>query len=336
MKRKYEFKGNGRWPTVVSVILFIPLMIWFVMAAVFDSVSAMGLWLLTLIGVIAIDLTIPCYYDAGETSVTFSILGKKTRINYRDIQSVEVCCGENRSPVDKTITFVFPFEKLVIQTYTKRYVFCAKLRDFSGRGCMTELKDYIDERIGLKEYISSICPEDVQISNGIKGKFRHTSLAIYLFTLPMLGSLFLAEYAVIDEIPYSEFGLYLGIFLLSCIGLLLSIYAPFRFEADESSVVFKELIPPRKRRIYYSDIKSIELTREYINSRGESRIEETIIFHLSGGSVRYTQDNIGIDLRKCSDQLSEITDELNNSLFSQLKRFIESKMDTIQGGRSNV
>lgn len=65
MKRKYEFKGNGRWTTVVSVILFIPLMIWFVLAAVFDSVAAMGLWLLTLIGFIAIDLNIPCYYDAG-------------------------------------------------------------------------------------------------------------------------------------------------------------------------------------------------------------------------------------------------------------------------------
>ena len=118
--------------------------------AVFDSVAAMGLWLLTLIGFIAIDLNIPCYYDAGETSVTFSIFGRKTRIDYRDIRSVEVSYGENRTLVDKSIAFVTPFEELVIQTHEKRYVFCAKLRDFSGKGCMTELKDYIDERIGLK------------------------------------------------------------------------------------------------------------------------------------------------------------------------------------------
>ena len=153
MKRKYEFKGRGRWTTVVSVILFIPLMVWFVLAAVYDSVAAMGLWLLTLIGFIAIDLNIPCYYEAGETSVTFSIFGRKTHIDYRDIRSVEVSYGENRTLVDKSIVFVTPFEELVIQTHEKRYVFCTKLRDFSGKGCMTELKDYIDERIGLKERI---------------------------------------------------------------------------------------------------------------------------------------------------------------------------------------
>ena len=138
---------------MVSVTMMIPMMVWFVMAVVYDSVAAMALWLLTIIGFIAIDLTIPCYFDADDTSVTFSIFGRKTRIDYRDIRSVEVIYSENRVPVDKTIVFVFPYEEIVIHTYTKEYLFRAALRDLSGRGCMADLKDYIDEKIGLKDIL---------------------------------------------------------------------------------------------------------------------------------------------------------------------------------------
>ena len=126
-----------------------------------------------------------------------------------------------------------------------------------------------------------------------------------------------------------------GILLLLCLLLLLiSSFVPCSFEAQETEIRFiKAFI--KTDVIKYSDIRSMEITREHNDTRYGTKWVETICFDLGSSKLTFSAA-MDIDYDAVAKNPTYLTKQFETSQFSQLKRFIESKMDTIQGGISNV
>lgn len=126
----------------------------------------------------------------------------------------------------------------------------------------------------------------------------------------------------------------LGSILFPFVLIILSIMSMrANFEANDTQVKFSHL--GIKKIIRYDDIEDmgLKLSNDEYNIR--SRYVETLTIYTKKKTyVFYAK--VYINYYKAAKDPAYLTKQFETSQFSQLKRFIESKMDTIQGGRSNV
>ncbi len=163
--------------------------------------------------------------------------------------------------------------------------------------------------------------------------FNHSSDLTYLFFAPMLISL--ALYIDMKDQPgYLPYLIGL-IFLLSLLGLIFSFISVWRFDADDDMVIFQRYMLPKKQKIRYTDIKKIKLTRYNIQVRGNVSWVETIHFILTDDSDLSFYANLPIDYNK-ADYPMYMEVQFNSSKFMKLKKYIDNKINTDQGGKPNV
>ncbi len=101
------------------------------------------------------------------------------------------------------------------------------------------------------------------------------------------------------------------------------------FSADERAVTFRYLL--KKTVIPYESIKSIDLKTEYREQRVRGGVNkyyaEVITFHCADGKDHTFAGNLDIDFEAILKDPNYLQKQTENSKFSQLKRYIESKMN---------
>lgn len=166
----------------------------------------------------------------------------------------------------------------------------------------------------------------------MKAEFNHTSKWIYLFVLLTALSLFFL-------FPDREWSAYLyslaGVVLcISIPGSFISYYSIWNYDAKDDKVIFSRTILPKNKTIMYREISYIKVTRRYFITRGGKKWEETIHFILNDNEEICFSAAIPVNYDKI-DLPTYAEVQFDNSKFSQLKRYIESKMN-IQEENKNV
>ncbi|SEK37636.1 hypothetical protein [Ruminococcus albus] len=165
----------------------------------------------------------------------------------------------------------------------------------------------------------------------MKGQFTNSSdLALLLLFPTLIIATIFAETATKWYVPNAVTVVFGILSLLCLLTILISCYIPCSFDAKENEVRFI-----KTDVIKYSDIWNIEIKREHHDTRYGTKCEETICFELNDRKLMFKAP-LDINYDKVEIDPTYLTKQFETSQFSQLKRFIESKMDIIQGGRSNV
>ena len=158
----------------------------------------------------------------------------------------------------------------------------------------------------------------------MKEEFTYPSNMTYVFLFPTFVVTFVFVIAA-DKDWYDGFAVF-GILLLLCFLILLILsFVPCSFDAQEKEVKFiKAFI--KTDVIKYSEIRSMEIKREHYDTRYGTRWLETICFKLDDRELTFSSI-MDIDYDKLSADPDELGKQFDNSKFSQLKRYIESKMN---------
>ncbi|MBR0529295.1 MAG: hypothetical protein IJJ76_05945 [Ruminococcus sp.] len=158
----------------------------------------------------------------------------------------------------------------------------------------------------------------------MKEEFTYPSNMTYVFLFPTLVVIFVFVIAA-EKGWYGGFVVF-GILLLLCFLILLILsFVPCSFDAQEKEVKFiKAFI--KTDVIKYSEIRSMEIKREHYDTRYGTRWLETICFKLDDRELTFSSI-MDIDHDKVALNPANLTKQFDNSKFSQLKRYIESKMN---------
>ncbi len=118
--------------------------------------------------------------------------------------------------------------------------------------------------------------------------------------------------------------LLLGYFVVFLGISLLLYYLPAEFTADEKSVVFS--IFGIKKRILYSSILEIKVTREFIRGyRGSGgHYDEVITFVLREDEDFTCRRTIKVDFDKLADDPETLSETFSDGIFLKLKEYIEN------------
>ncbi|EGC03867.1 hypothetical protein [Ruminococcus albus] len=158
----------------------------------------------------------------------------------------------------------------------------------------------------------------------MREEFTYPSNMTYVFLFPTFVVTFVFVIAA-DKDWYDGFAVF-GILLLLCFLILLILsFVPCSFDAQEKEVKFiKAFI--KTDVIKYSEIRSMEIKREHYDTRSGTHWLETICFKLDDRELTFSSI-MDIDYDKLSADPDELGKQFDNSKFSQLKRYIESKMN---------
>ena len=116
-------------------------------------------------------------------------------------------------------------------------------------------------------------------------------------------------------------------FLPLIILLIVAESAQAGFTADEHTVTFRYLL--KKTVIAYENIKSIEVKAEYREERGKGinrYYAEVITFHCADGKDYTFAGKLDTDFEEILKDPSYLQKQIEDSKFSQLKRYIEEQM----------
>lgn len=118
--------------------------------------------------------------------------------------------------------------------------------------------------------------------------------------------------------------LLLGYFVIFLGISLLLYYLPAKFTADEKSVVFSIL--GIKKRILYSSILEIKVTREFIRGyRGAAgHYDEVITFVFREDDDFTCRRTIKVDFDKLTDNPENLAETFSDGIFLKLKEYIEN------------
>ncbi len=121
--------------------------------------------------------------------------------------------------------------------------------------------------------------------------------------------------------------LLLGYFVVFLGISLLLYYLPAKFTADEKSVVFSIL--GIKKRILYSSILEIKVTREFIKGyRGSGgHYDEVITFVLREDDDFTCRRTIKVDFDKLADDPETLSETFSDGIFLKLKEYIDNLLD---------
>lgn len=159
----------------------------------------------------------------------------------------------------------------------------------------------------------------------MKEKYTYPSDILYVILIPTFLLIFILSISL--EATSVVVSAVSGTLLLFCLLLLLvSSYVPCSFEAQEKEVRFiKAFI--KTDVIKYSDIRSMEISREHYDTRYGTRWLETICFKLDDRELTFSA-SMDIDYYKLDNDPTQLGKQFENSKFANLKRFIETKMNT--------
>ena len=117
------------------------------------------------------------------------------------------------------------------------------------------------------------------------------------------------------------------VFLPLIILLIVEVFAQAGFTADEHTVTFRYLL--KKTVIAYENIKSIEVKAEYREERGKGinrYYAEVITFHCDGEKEYVFGGKLETYFELILKDPSYLQKQIEDSKFSQLKRYIEEQM----------
>ncbi len=117
------------------------------------------------------------------------------------------------------------------------------------------------------------------------------------------------------------------VFLPLIILLIVEVFAQAGFTADEHTVTFRYLL--KKTVIAYENIKSIEVKAEYREERGKGinrYYAEVITFHCDGEKEYVFGGKLKTYFELILKDPSYLQKQIEDSKFSQLKRYIEEQM----------
>lgn len=169
----------------------------------------------------------------------------------------------------------------------------------------------------------------------MKDKFDHISnLTILFILLTALSVVFyLDDHA--RELPSYLHRLTGIILCISIPGLVFSGYSKWSFDANNDQVVFRRFMLPKNTTIKYWQISYIKVTRRHFATRTGTKRVETIHFILIDNSEISFSANLPIDYNK-ADLPMFMEVQFNSSKFMKLKKYIDNKINTDQGGKPNV
>ncbi len=130
-----------------------------------------------------------------------------------------------------------------------------------------------------------------------------------------------------------ELAIMVTLLLLVVLCFLIICYQQANFEANDSHVKFSYF--GIKKAIRYDDIESLELERRNRGSNSRNIYVETLTITTKRKTYVFSAI-MDIDHDKVALNPANLTKQFENSKFSQLKRYIDNKINTDQGGKPNV
>jgi len=169
----------------------------------------------------------------------------------------------------------------------------------------------------------------------MKEEFNHTSKLTNLFILLTALSLGFNLNDHTREQPSYLYILMGAVLCISIPGMIFSGYSIWNFDAKNDKVVFSRSMLPEKQTIRYREISYIKVTRRHFATSTGTKWVETIHFILIDNSEISFYANLPIDYNK-ADYPMYMEVQFNSSKFMKLKKYIDNKINTDQGGKPNV